>query len=413
MSDPAPTRADSPAVSIALWGNFGTLNLGNECTLAAVIQNLRRRLPGVRLVCVCPNPADASPRQGVPAISIGLPSAGSGTRGGRLGRVATLLWREMRDWGRAYRTMRTFGALVVVGTGILTDDGEGTLGLPYQLFKWVWATRLARGRVAFLSVGVEKVSTRVGRATIVSAMRAAAYRSYRDELSRLRAQALGVPVGTDSVYPDLAFSLPEASLAGDPPTDDMAVIGVGIYNYLGRGDAGSGAKAAYLRYVGILCDFIERRLAEGRKIRLLIGDYAYDELVRLDFVAELKKRGHSIDGDRIDAVPAQSFETVIGQIATTDAVIASRFHNVVLSLLMARPVLSLSYDRKNDVLMEAMGLGAYCQELDDLDPERLERQFVDLLSNASGVPARLRERSDAYRRDLDEQYARVLGAVCE
>ena len=38
---------------IALFGTFGTGNLGNECTLQAMLLNIRRRVPNAEVSCIC------------------------------------------------------------------------------------------------------------------------------------------------------------------------------------------------------------------------------------------------------------------------------------------------------------------------------------------------------------------------
>jgi len=72
---------------ISLFGNFGSLNLGNECTLQAIIHNIRTLLPNAELECICTNPEDVSARHGVAAISMSRRLVGSpGERSGRLQR---------------------------------------------------------------------------------------------------------------------------------------------------------------------------------------------------------------------------------------------------------------------------------------------------------------------------------------
>ena len=65
----------------------------------------------------------------------------------------------------------------------------------------------------------------------------------------------------------------------------------------------------------------------------------------------------------------------------------SRFHNVLLALMLGRPVVSMSYNEKNDALMREMGLAAYCQTLDELDPARLRVQFKSLEREAASSKA--------------------------
>ena len=413
MSSERAGTARGRGARIALWGNFGTLNLGNECTLSAVIHNLHRLAPDADLTCVCPEPADAGPRHRIPAVRIGFVSdAAPSGRWAALLRKPVLLLREFADWLRVFRHAMRLDALLVVGTGVLTDSGEGTLGLPYQLMKWSLATRLLGGRVLFVSVGMEEVTGRVGRATILRSLRLAAFRSFRDDLSRDRAARLGAVVSGDHVYPDLAFSLPSEVLTGAAAAPSGAgAVGVGIYNYRGRGLGGPEAARAYQNYLRIICDFIVTQLGRGLPVRVIIGDYAYDEAVRLDVRAELEKRGALAGGAPYADEPARSFEEVLEQLRSVELLVASRFHNVLLALLLGRPVVSISYDQKNDALMAGVGLASYCQPIDSLDAGRLAAQFDDLERNASLIRGPLAASAKAYRARLEEQYAQLLATI--
>src|ERR1700733_124077 len=64
----ASRRKSMGGMRIAFWGNFGALNLGNECTLAAAVGNIRARLPDAKLVAICRDPEDAGRRHGIAAL---------------------------------------------------------------------------------------------------------------------------------------------------------------------------------------------------------------------------------------------------------------------------------------------------------------------------------------------------------
>src|SRR5215467_11077490 len=53
---------------IGFYGNFGAGNLGNECTLQAVIEQTSRQLPDAQLLCFCTNPQDVRTRHHIKAI---------------------------------------------------------------------------------------------------------------------------------------------------------------------------------------------------------------------------------------------------------------------------------------------------------------------------------------------------------
>ena len=83
--------------------------------------------------------------------------------------------------------------------------------------------------------------------------------------------------------------------------------------------------------------------------------------------------------------PAASLRDVMEQIAETDLVVATRFHNVVCALKLARPTVSLGYARKNDVLLAEMGLGAFCQHVEAIDLDLLKTQFGSSLASSTRI----------------------------
>jgi polysaccharide pyruvyl transferase WcaK-like protein len=390
---------------IGFWGNFGTRNLGNECTLRAIVHNTRARLPDSRISCYCSEPADAERRHGVPAFLL------SRTRGLAAGgplpvRLLRRLGSELRGWRDALRHCRRTDLLVMAGTGMLTDDGEGVLGLPYDLFRWAVAARLCGCRVAFASVGVEAIRHPLARLFIRVALRLADFRSYRDLQSRERLRRAGFSSERDPVFPDLAFSLPEAEVRR-PSAPHPPAVGVGLYAYRGRGEASGADAAAYRDYLDKMCDLVLRLRGLGRAVRVIIGDNTYDEPVLEDFRRALAERGAGREG--IEDRPAASFEELLDQIAGVDLVVASRFHNVLLALLLGKPVVSISYNPKNDALMEDMGLGAYCQSLEDFRVDRTLSQVAAIEGEAARLLPAVAGKAERHRAELEALYDGVLG----
>ena len=402
---------------IAFWGNFGTGNWGNECTLQAIVHNARRVAPEAELLCICSEPNDTQKRHGIPSFPISyLRRSGSSGAGRNLPRALRVLRRaaaEAREWGKTIGIARKLDAIVMTGTGMLTDDSEGAFGLPYDLFKWAVAARVCGGRVMFASVGVEPITSPAARFFIVSALRLADYRSYRDLQSKQRLQKVGFDDSRGEVYPDLAFSLPSSD-AGGPAEPDAAhgverTVAVGIYAYRARGAGGDGDAQAYREYLDKISSFIAWLLDHGNRVRVIIGDLTYDEAVLHDLRAVLDTKKIGRDGGRIQDTPAASVDEIMDQIAAVDVVVASRFHNVLLALFLGKPVVSVSYNEKNDALMTAVGLEKYCQSIDDFDIRRLTEQFTDIEANWGRIRSTIEARRASFRDHLDEQYRRLFG----
>ncbi len=93
------------------------------------------------------------------------------------------------------------------------------------------------------------------------------------------------------------------------------------------------------------------------------------------------------------------------QMALTDVVVATRFHNIVCALKMHRPTISLSYAKKNDVLMAELGLGQFCQHIETFDVDRLTEQFSLLVGDAAIYESGIGKRLDRLVNRLDQQNA--------
>src|SRR5687768_12985238 len=129
---------------IALWGLFGQGNIGNECTLQALIENLQIRLNDAELFIICTDPGVASKKHHLPAVPISARS--SSTVGwGRLKATNTLVKLirlilvriplELAAWWKAFRLLKNTDMLAMTGTGMLTDWGTSAFGYPYEILK--------------------------------------------------------------------------------------------------------------------------------------------------------------------------------------------------------------------------------------------------------------------------------------
>ncbi len=373
------------------------------------MHNATRYIQNAKFVCICSEPSDASPRHGIEAVRIRLAPGW----GQELPRPLRRIWRvpaEIGDFIRAIGVMKTLDALIVTGTGIISDTGEGSFGFPYELLKWSLATKLSGGRLYYLSVGVEDVDRPLARVLMKAALHLADYRGYRDSLSRDRLLSLGFAATGDAVYPDLAFSLPQSiAKQSEIGSSERPVVGVGLYSYRNCGAAGGDDLTAYEGYLDIICSFIEWLLDHEYAVRVILGDLAYDSQVPVDIRQRLERRGRALDSGVYSDAPALSFEQLLSQLAQVKFVVATRFHTVLLALLLGRPALSVSYDAKNDVLMAEMGLGRYCQTLESFDLDVLVDQFVHLEKNAAPLILTMQRRAAEFRSQLEDQYRIVFG----
>ena len=402
---------------IIFLGSFGTPNLGNECTLHAILRSARTFLPGALLECICPYPAAAAARHNIPTHQMSYRNAEGHTSSVRarhsyavirfLRRIFYRIPREVIECARAFRTLRGTSMLVMPGTGMLGAYGTHHFGVHYELVKWSIIAKLRGCTILFVSVGGGRLKHPLSRWLIKSALSLADYRSYRDAFSKEYLESIGFDTSGDFVYPDLAFSLPRPDSA---ETDDHAsgrVIGIGVMDYYSKEHGGEYGERLYRQYLERVTSFVIWLLEHTYTVQLLIGDLVYDQRVRHDVLEMVKKRAVYEDGQLISE-PVFSVEQLLAQLATTDIVVASRFHNVLLALMLNKPVISISYDEKNDSLMTQFGLAEYRHSIERIDVDELVKQFITLEESTKSVKSHIKHKVEEFRRALEAQYESIF-----
>ena len=91
---------------------------------------------------------------------------------------------KLAEFVEACWRVRKVDIMIIPGTGILDDFGERPLGMPFDIFKWCLAARIAGARIAFVSIGAGPIGHPLSRWLMTAAARLAHYRSYRDAISR-------------------------------------------------------------------------------------------------------------------------------------------------------------------------------------------------------------------------------------
>jgi polysaccharide pyruvyl transferase WcaK-like protein len=168
--------------------------------------------------------------------------------------------------------------------------------------------------------------------------------------------------------------------------------------------------AVYAGYLESLAAFANWLFAHDYDVRLLIGDLA-DRRVTKEFRSLLAERSVNYANDRVTDEPVTSVRDLLYQLASTDVVVATRFHNVLLSLVLEKPVIAISFHHKCSSLMSQMGMAEYSLDINSLNANRLIQQFRHLEEGADRVKELIREKVSASRNTLEEQYGLILRKI--
>jgi polysaccharide pyruvyl transferase WcaK-like protein len=185
------------------------------------------------------------------------------------------------------------------------------------------------------------------------------------------------------------------------------MVGVGIMNYYGWDSASAHRLAIHETYLKEMTKFVCWLIERGYRVRLLMGAHS-DQLVADDILRRIAAQCVQAAAPPVIVEPVCSLQQLMQQIIETDLIVATRFHNIVAALSVGRPAISIGYAKKNDALLEQVGLGAFCQQIEELDLSRLIVDFQSLIDARGLFTDQVHRAVELLRRRLQDQNACIL-----
>ncbi len=419
---------------IGLLEHLGGGNLGDDATVEAVMQNIKRRWPDSVLYGLSMNPDDTATRHGITSYPIRKQTWTLGAarmpfetgdkahqRIKRFVRRYALIFRVMRAFRtvaitaprsfiqeliflhKSFRVVRSLDILVISGGGQLLDHWGGPWNYPYTIFKWIVLAHLARVKCIVLNVGAGPITHPLSKKLISGSLALADYVSFRDDKSRALAQDIGFK-GPSHVFPDCVYGLdvkaPYATAARSQPN---TMVGIAPMAYGDRTVYPEHETRVYENLISSLGTFGSQLLKGQYSLSLFCSDIGVDPPALDDLEAAVRSHG-CLDISSIQKPTLRSGKDLIAAIASMHFVVTCRFHGVVFSHLLNVPVLAISHHAKMTSLMTDLGLSEYCIDIHDVDPALLTAKFSSLAANAPYIRRRMAMKAAAYREALTRQF---------
>lgn len=397
-------------------------NLGDAAIQEAMMQHIEKYRPNATIVGFSLSPEQTEARHGIKSFPLSWHGEysdklqflwnlrnHSNPKIQKLGKWFTRAPLEVWFWAQAFKSLRGVKMFFISGGGQLDDYWGGPWSHPYTLFKFAVLARLRRAKVYFVSVGAGPLDSPLSRFFDRLALAAASYRSYRDADSRKYVTEVVGFKRNDFVYPDLAFSWQvKEHHYNQASTGTRPIIAIGPMSYFDPRIWPEKDETVYHNYLSKLATFTEWLLENNYTILFITGEAVHDRWAIDDLRHILSERGVSAQNDQIIDEHIETVEDLMSKLATVSAVVASRFHGVLLSLLLHKPVVALSYHRKINELMADTGQSEYCLSIADFQVETLQERFKSLETNSAKASAQISERVSTYQSALNEQYARIF-----
>ena len=305
------------------------------------------------------------------------------------------------------RRIARLDLLVFAGSHQLNDFVGGPWVFPYTVLKWTLMARLAGATVVFLSMGAGPIDSWLGRRFIRWALLLASYRSYRDETAAAVVDSLQVSAN-NRVVPDLAFSLtiPTPRTA---PRGKRLVVGLNplpLYaDYWYLTDV-----ARYEAYVAKLAQFADWLVNRGCEVRFIPTQLKVDPAVIRDIKQQMTtvEAGEGEHDSHVVDPPVHNLDELIYALSEVDCMVATRYHGILLSLSLRKPVLAIAYHPKSRDLMTWLGLERYVVDGNNFGVEGLIERFLQLEADAPDVTAALLRQLPAFREKVQAQYDEIF-----
>jgi polysaccharide pyruvyl transferase WcaK-like protein len=237
------------------------------------------------------------------------------------------------------------------------------------------------------------------------------YRSFRDNNSRKLIESIGV-LNENQVFPDLVYSF-NVNSAGHVLSSDRqsCIVGINPFPHCDPRYWPVRNIDAYRSYTEKLALFASWLVRNGYKVIYFPTQLRADSQVINDIKRILRENMGVKFEKHPQELPIHDLDTLVTQISMLDLVIATRFHGILLSFLLNKPVLGISNHPKMDNLMADMGQSNYLLNIDDFDLDTFIERFKSLESNRATVKSVIQEKISEYRYALEMQYQSVFSLL--
>ena len=419
---------------VGLLEHTGGGNLGDDATVTAVMQNVKRRWPGTTLLGFSMNPKDTAARHGILAYPIRrhtwevqspVPSRASSYKQSIksfvmkspfcwavLKGLYTLtirgprnLFQEAVFLRRSRRVMASLDLFIISGGGQLLDSWGGPWEFPYTILKWVVLARLCNVACYFLNVGAGPIEHRLSKYFIRSALALATYISFRDEKSRILVESLGststAEVAADNVY---SLDLSPCQTGHVLVSQHQPTVGLSPIAYRDPRIYYDKDRTAYETFLKKLAVFSAWLGRNSYRVALFTTDIWFDAATMEDLSAAIRGMEVSASDEWMAREEVTNTEELLYGMSSMDYVITCRFHGVIFAHLMNIPVLAIAHHPKVSALMADLGLGEYCVDIDNFGVDEVIDRFQQLVTNREAIKVQMAARSGLYREKLKQQF---------
>jgi polysaccharide pyruvyl transferase WcaK-like protein len=387
---------------IALFGEFGIGNLGNDISCHVLSSLLSEAVLGVELSAITRGSAGLDQVFDLRAVPISarervlkLPS---------MLRPAHRVSSKLLDFVRLVRIVGAYDAVIVPGTGVLEDSKRWNPGgvLTWLLLLAI-ACRIRGVALVWFAVGGSLYRHWLPAKVAAWSGRWAQHRSFRDVTTAASLRRAGLDIPDTAITHDVVFSEIDSIYdeSRSPAQRLASTIALSAIDY----ESGDSRSAYLQRLAGVAVSLLER----GLNLVLVVGDDA-DELPTEDLMRLIELSCHP-RAAAVRRIRRTDFTALSQTLQNTDLVVASRFHVLLAALKLHRPVIALSHASKDDDLLGQFGLSDYIHSIEDFTAEDIQASLDRLSLEFESVQHRLERGCIRANESVDADFCRMRKAL--
>jgi len=378
---------------IFLWGYYGSGNIGDNILLDIIVKQIKSILPNVKITINCRD------KQMISNLPINVISFSPSSKNKFLYFISLL---------KFYVKILQSNDIIIFGGGTQIYDNS-----KYQ-WKSIFVTAsvlfinklIYRKKVIHYGVGIGSINTKLGKFFTKLIIKYSDFFIVRDKQSYEKLLELNAQKQKLLKSRDLAYSL-------------LKTLNFDIFNYKKNINDNNKANIGfslfeYYKYTEIDNDknrkltstLIEvlKKLDETKKYNIYL--FAFQKKYGNKDEEFLKSIINNIGSKNITLVPYQNdYKYTIDKLKSMDVCIGMRYHFLVLSLMLKKPTLALSYANKVKSEFEMYNLDEYLIDLDEISVDRIIF-LLKKIQEDTKIRKQIEAQVSHICADLDHSYAK-------
>ena len=216
----------------------------------------------------------------------------------------------------------------------------------------------------------------------------------------------------NTLIPDMAFMLPDDFRSNNNILDlkkkYKKVIGLTVRKWNFPNISGSKIEAMN-NYLNTIAQFITKVSSEKGYCFVFIPQVIVDYGNDADVAKEIKNLlGKDIKDNFVifedDLTPVE----IKNMIGNCDYFVGTRMHSNIFATSMCVPTVAIAYEKKTNGIMETVGLQDYIVEINDINLEKLNLKFENVVLNEEKIRKQLKVNIKNIRKEIEDKINQIM-----